>query len=53
MKTKKTRQQAEHYLFSLWENGTVPPNFTESHSEYERAVIQVMQLGYLILSDFF
>lgn len=47
------RQEAENLLYSMWENGEVPSNFTEDHSEYERAVLQVMEIGYLIEDDFF
>jgi hypothetical protein len=48
-----TRQQAEDKLYSLWENGEIPSNFTEDHSEYKRAVIQMMTIGYIIWEDFF
>jgi hypothetical protein len=47
------RQEAENLLYYLWQNGEIPSNFTEDHSEYERAVLQVMELGYLIEEDFF
>jgi len=53
MKNKMTRQQAEDALYAMWENGEVPSNFTEDHSEYWRAVEQMMELGYLIWEDFF
>ncbi len=47
------RQQAENELYSLWENGKTPSNFTEEHSEYERAVLQMMEYGEINYSDFF
>ena len=53
MKNKMTRKQAKMKLYSMWENGLVPSNFTEDHSEYERAVLQLMRLGYLVWEDFF
>lgn len=53
MKKKMTEKKAHEYLYSLWENGEVPSNFTEDHSEYYRAVEQVMELGYIVWEDFF
>jgi hypothetical protein len=43
---KMNRQEAECYLFEQWENGELPSNFTEDHSEYECAVIFTMKNGY-------
>lgn len=48
-----TKKEAHNYLYSLWENGKVPSNFTEDHSEYNRAIGQVIKLGHLIWEDFF
>lgn len=48
-----TKKQAEDYLYNLWKNGKVPANFTESHSEYGRAVNCLMKLGHLVWDDFF
>lgn len=48
-----TKKQAEDKLYSMWENGEVPSNFTKDHSEYSRAVEQLIKLGYLIWEDFF
>lgn len=48
-----TREQAENELYCMWENGEIPSNFTEDHSEYERAVLQMMENGELDYSDFF
>lgn len=53
MKKKMTEQESHNYLYELWENGEVPSNFTEDHSEYYRAVEQVMELGYIVWEDFF
>lgn len=47
------RQEAENLLYEMWGNGEIPSDFTEDHSEYERAVLQVMELGYLIEDEFF
>ena len=47
------RQEAEDLLYDMWESGEVPSNFTEDHSEYERAVLQVMEFDYLDFEDFF
>jgi hypothetical protein len=48
-----TKAVAQDILYRMWENGEVPPNFTEDHSEYERAVDCVATHGYLIMEDFF
>ena len=45
--------KAKEKLYLMWENGEVPSNFTEDHSEYSRAVEQVMKFGYFIWEDFF
>ena len=39
------RQEAENILYDMWENGEIPSNFTEDHSEYETAVKFVMANG--------
>jgi hypothetical protein len=48
-----SRKRAEEYLYNLWHDFKIPSNFTEDHSEYEEAVEQVMELGYLVWEDFF
>lgn len=53
MKNKMTKKQAQDKLYIMWENGEVPSNFTEDHSEYSEAVEQLMKLGYLVWEDFF
>lgn len=47
-----TQQEAYNELYRMWENGILPSNFTEDHSEYEMAAMQLMKLGYLDLDDF-
>jgi hypothetical protein len=46
-----TRQEAENILYDMWENGEIPSNFTEDHSEYETAVKFVMENGYIDADD--
>jgi len=54
MKPKvKSKKQAEAILYEMWEEGEIPSNFTEDHSEYWRAVYCIMENGYLIMGDFF
>lgn len=48
-----TRKQAKKQLYLMWENGELPNNFTEDHSEYSRAIECLMNNGYLIIEDFF
>jgi hypothetical protein len=48
-----TEKQAKAKLLLMWENGEVPPNFTEEHSEYERAVEHMMLNGQLYYDEFF
>lgn len=53
MKNKMTKKQAENMLYSMWEDGEVPSNFTEDHSEHSRAVEQLMRLGYINWEELF
>ena len=48
-----TKKQAHSYLYSLWENGEVPSNFTEDHSHYSTAIDFVVKNNYLDKSLFF
>ena len=48
-----TEKEAREKLYSMWENGEVPSNFTEEHSEHSRAVNQIMKYGYFVWEDFF
>ena len=53
MKYRMTEKQAKDKLYNMWENGEVPPNFTEDHSEYKRAVVHLMLHGELYYDEFF
>jgi|SRR5665811_611046 len=33
-----TKQEAKNHLYDLWQNGVIPNNFDEDHSEYDKAV---------------
>ena len=50
---KMTREQAKKKLYYLWENGLTPSNFTPDHSEYNRAVNELMKYGFIEWSDYF
>ncbi|WP_155807247.1 hypothetical protein [Gillisia marina] len=51
--SKMTKEEAENELYQLWSNGEIPSNFTYEHSEFDRAVEQMMKNGKLEYSDFF
>ena len=38
-----TRKKANEFLYSMWENGEIPSDFTEDHSEYDTAVELLMK----------
>tara|TARA_R110000782_G_scaffold56673_1_gene118785 strand:- start:1655 stop:1801 length:147 start_codon:yes stop_codon:yes gene_type:complete len=40
-----SRTEAENELFSMWQNGEVPSNFTEEHTDYESAIKELMNTG--------
>ncbi|WP_338732034.1 hypothetical protein [Mangrovimonas cancribranchiae] len=48
-----TKEEAENELYELWQNGEIPSNFTHEHSEYDRAIEQMMKTGKLEYTDFF
>jgi hypothetical protein len=48
-----TRKQAEETLYGMWEDGLVPSNFTEEHSEYEQAIQDLIKNGFIVYEDFF
>jgi hypothetical protein len=50
---KMTKKQAEDKLYSMWEDGEVPSNFTEDHSFYSDAIDHLMKFGYLITEELF
>jgi hypothetical protein len=40
-----TEQQARNLLYDLWENGEIPNNFDENHTDYEKAVKFIIKSG--------
>lgn len=48
-----TKEEAHNYLYSLWESGEIPSNFTEDHSEYSTALLDVMKNGPDIIWEYF
>jgi hypothetical protein len=51
MKSKMTKKEAQEKLYSMWENGEVPSNFTEDHSEYSTAVEHLMKYGHIVWEE--
>jgi hypothetical protein len=53
MSTKNVmmEKEARNKLYSMWENGEVPSNFTEDHSHYSDALKQLMKNGYVEWED--
>lgn len=47
-----TEQEARNYLYNLWEDGEVPSNFNEDHSDFEYAVKYTMKYGRFDYEDF-
>lgn len=45
-----TEKESRNYLYNLQENGTLPNNFTEEHSQYENAINFTMKFGYYNLN---
>ena len=52
MKYKLTKTEAEIYLHELWEQGELPTNFTEDHTDYEDVVVNVMINGFFNYEDY-
>ena len=50
---KMTWAEAERKLYSMWENGQLPSNFTPGHSEFSTAVKQMMERGYIQFASYF
>jgi len=48
-----TEKQARETLYRMWENGQVPPNFTEDHSNYSIALMQLQKHGHIICEELF
>ena len=42
-----TEQEAKNHLYDLWQNGEIPNNFTEDHSDFYKAV-NLQLNGYLV-----
>lgn len=40
-----TQQEAKNHLYDLWQNGEIPNNFDENHSDYEKAIIYTKKNG--------
>jgi len=40
------RNRAKQYLYDKWENGELPSNFTEDHTQYEDAIAFLMENNY-------
>ena len=47
-----TEQEAKNHLYDLWQNGEIPNNFTEDHSDYEEAVKYTVKKGTFDYEDF-
>lgn len=50
---KMSKQDAHNLLYGMWENGEVPSNFTEDHSEYGYALKFTMKYGYFDYDECF
>ena len=44
-----TEKTAKNYLYELWQNGELPSNFTEYHSEYDTALEFTIRNGFYYL----
>jgi hypothetical protein len=47
-----TEQDARNLMYDLWENGEIPNNFDENHSDYEKAVRYTMKNGIFDIERF-
>mgnify|MGYP003118316081 CR=1 FL=1 len=52
MRYKISKKKAEEVLLIMWEDGQIPSNFTEDHSEYDAAVIYTRSYSYFDYDDF-
>ena len=50
-KKKYTKKEAQEKLYLMWEDGEVPANFTEDHSEYSVAINHLMKFGRIDWDD--
>jgi hypothetical protein len=49
--SQMNNKQAYLYLTKMWENGLVPSNFTESHSEWSTAILHLKKFGYVLWDE--
>lgn len=47
-----TEQDARNLLYDLWQNGEIPNNFDENHSDYEKAVEYTLKNGEFDFENF-
>lgn len=52
MKYKLTEEEAHNIIYSMWESGLVPDNFTEQHTQYFDAIIFTRVHGYFDINYF-
>jgi len=52
MKKRYTEKEAHELLYSYWENGLVPNNFTDVHTQYGLAIQYIIENGYFNYDDF-
>ena len=48
----KSKEESHKLLSSLWENGEIPSNFTEDHSNYSTVMANLMFSGEIDEADF-
>lgn len=46
------KKNATELLYSMWENGHLPSNFTEDHSDYGAAIKYAMKHGHFDYNKF-
>ena len=51
MRKKITVKEAMEILYVMWEDGLLPSNFTEDHSEYGRAIHILIKTVAFSISD--
>ncbi|WP_442846225.1 hypothetical protein [Leeuwenhoekiella sp. H156] len=48
-----TEKEAINHLYNLWENGEIPNNFTEDHTDYHKAVNYTKEKNQFDFEDFY
>ncbi|GGZ67203.1 hypothetical protein [Algibacter mikhailovii] len=48
-----TEQEAKNLLYDLWQNGEIPNNFDEDHSDYDKAVKYTKENGQFDYEEFY